>query len=119
MYLAILAYRTTPTEIGYSPAELLMNCKLCITVPMLPELRKPEKVAQKDANLKARQKRNFDERHSTRELSQLHAGDNVWVLSRQSSAIVTYTEESTPRSYTVDTGNGTFRRNRRHLLTLQ
>ena len=56
MYLAILAYRTTPTEIGYSPAELLMNHKLCTTVPMLPELRKPtvidpSLVAQKDANL--------------------------------------------------------------------
>ena len=84
MYLAILAYRITPTEIGYSPAELLMNrtCKLCTTVPMLPGLRKPTVidpylVAQKDANLKARQKRNFDERHGTRELSQLHAGDNA------------------------------------------
>ena len=124
MYLAILAYRMTLTEIGYSPAELLMNRKLCTTVPMLPELRKPtvidpSLVAQKDANLKARQKRNFDESLGTRELSQLHAGDNVWVLGRQSSAIVTYTEESTPRSFTVDTGNGTFRRNRRHLLTLQ
>ena len=124
MYLAILAYRMTPTEIGYSPAELLMNRKLCTTVPMLPELRKPtvfdpSLVAQKGANLKARQKHNFDERHGTRELSQLHAGDNVWVSDRQSSAIITYTEESTPRSYTVDTGDGTFRRNRRHLLTLQ
>ena len=124
MYLAILAYRTIPTEIGYSPAELLMNRKLCTTVPMLPELRKPtvidpSLVAQKGANLKARQKHNFDERHGTRELSQLHAGDNVWVSDRQSSAIITYTEESTPRSYTVDTGDGTLRRNRRHLLTLQ
>ena len=82
MYLAILAYRTTPTEIGYSTAELHVNRKLCTTVQMLPELRKPtvidpSLVAQKDANLKARQKCNFDEWHGTRELSQLHAGDNV------------------------------------------
>ena len=124
MYLAILAYRMTPIEIGYSPAELLMNRKLCTTVPMLPELRKPtvidpSLVAQKDANLKATQKLNFDERHGTTKLSQLHAGDNAWVSDRQSSAIVMYTEESTPRSYTVDTGDGTLRRNRRHLLTLQ
>ena len=120
MCLAIIAYRMTPTEIGYSPAELLMNRKLRTTVPMLPELRNPtvidpSLVAEKDANLKVRKKRNFDKRHGTRELSQLHAGDNVWVSDRQSSAIVT--EESTPRSYTVDTGDGTFRRNRRHLLT--
>ena len=118
MYLAILAYRTTPAdlEIGYSPAELLTNHKLCTIVPTFPELRKPtvidpSLVAQKDANLKARQKRNFDERCGIRELSQLHAGDNVCVSHRQSSAIVMYTEESTPRSYTVDTGDGTFWRN--------
>ena len=84
MYLDILAYRTTPTEIGYSPAELLMNCKLRTTVPMFPELRKPtvtdpSLVPEKDSNLKARQKRNFDKQHGTRELSQLHGGDNVWV----------------------------------------
>ena len=109
MYLAILAYRTTPTEIGYSPAELLMNHKLCTTVPMLSELRKPTVI---DPSLVAQW-------HGIRELSQVHAGDNVWVSDRQSSAIVMYTEESTPRSYTVDTGDGTFRRNRRHLLTLQ
>ena len=120
LYLAILAYRTTPTEIGYSPAELLMSRKLRTTVPLLPELRKPvtvdpSLVAEKDAKLKARQKRNFDERHGTREVSPLHHGDTVWIPDRQSSATVT--EETAPRSYTVDTGDGTFRRNRRHLLT--
>ena len=109
MYSAILAYRTIPTEIGYSPAELLMNRKLCTTVLMLPELRKPTVI---DPSLVAQW-------HGTRELSQVHAGDNVWVSDRQSSAIITYTEESTPRFYTVDTGDRTFRRNRRHLLTLQ
>ena len=74
MCLAILAYRMTPTEIGYSSAELLMNRKLRTTVSMLPELRKPtvidpSLVAEKDANLKVRQKHNFDKRHGTRELS--------------------------------------------------
>ena len=87
---------------------------------MPPELRKqtvidPFLVVEKDANLKARQKRNYDEWHGTRELSQLHDGDNVWVSDRQSSTIVT--EESTPRSYTVNTGDGTFKRNRKRLLT--
>ena len=66
MHLAILTCRTTPTEIGYSPAEVFMNHKLCTIVAMLPELRKPTAidpslVAQKDANLKSRQKHNFDE----------------------------------------------------------
>ena len=62
-YLAILAYQSTPTEMGYSPAELLMSRTLCSKVS---ELRKPATVdtslvAEKNAKLKARQKRNFDE----------------------------------------------------------
>ena len=86
-----LSYRTTPTEIGYSPAELLMSRKLCTTVPLLPELRKPvsvdpSEVAEKDAKLKTRQKHNFDEQHGTRELSSLLPGDTVWIPNRQFSA---------------------------------
>lgn len=79
MYLAILSYQTTPTEIGYSPVELLMSRKLRTTVPLLPELRKqvsvdPSEVAEKDAKLKATQKHNFDEWHGTRGLSPLLLG---------------------------------------------
>ena len=45
-------------------------------------------------------------------VSSLLPGDTVWIPDRQSSATVT--EKTAPRSYT---GNGTFRRNRRHLIT--
>ena len=119
LYLAILAYRSTPTELGYSPAKLLMSRKLRTTVPLLPELRKPVVVdpsllAEKDAKLKARQKRNFDKRDGIRELSPLQQRNTVWIPDRHSSATVT--EETAPRSYIADTGDGTFRRNRRHHL---
>ena len=40
-YLALLSYRATPLEIGYSPAELLMSRKLRTTVPIIREQRKP------------------------------------------------------------------------------
>ena len=108
MYLAILSYPTTPTEIRYSPAELLMSRKLRTTVPEFRKLMSvdPSEVAKKDAKLKARQKRNFDEWHGTRELSSLLPGDTVWIPDRQSSATVT--EKTAPRSYTVNTGDGTF-----------
>ena len=41
-YLAILAYRTTPLQNGYSPSELLMNWKLRTVVPITREQRKPK-----------------------------------------------------------------------------
>ena len=61
-YLASLAYRLTPLEIGYRPSELLMSRKLCTTVPMTEDQRKPKTpdfsvVAVKDKRLKTRQKR--------------------------------------------------------------
>ena len=41
-YLALLAYRSTPLEVDYSPSELLMCRKLRTTVPAIPKLRQPE-----------------------------------------------------------------------------
>ena len=34
MYLALMAYRSTPLEVGYSPSELLMSRRLRTTVPI-------------------------------------------------------------------------------------
>ena len=35
-YLALMAYRSTPLENGYSPSELLFGRKIRTTVPFLP-----------------------------------------------------------------------------------
>ena len=79
-YLALLAYRSTPLEIGYSPSQLLMNRALHTT----REQRKPEVpslnvVKERDALLKTRQKNNFDKHHGTRELPPLNTGQLVWL----------------------------------------
>ena len=41
-HLALLAYRSSPLDNGYSPAELLMGRKLRSTIPTLPQVLKPE-----------------------------------------------------------------------------
>ena len=41
-YLALLSYRSTPLENGYTPAELLMGRKLRSTLPLAPEKLTPK-----------------------------------------------------------------------------
>ena len=40
-YSALLVYRATPLENGYSPAELLMSRKLKTTIPMIQKKLSP------------------------------------------------------------------------------
>ena len=68
----------------------------------------------KDRRNKQRQKRKFDSHHGARELSPLQSGDRVWVLERKSEAEVQ--EEVALHSFMVNSEDGTFRRNRQHLI---
>lgn len=120
-YLALLAYRTTPLEVGYSPSQLLMSRALRTTVPSTRKQREPRvpdtmTVRAKDQQLKARQKKNFDRHHGVRELSPLGPGDTVWIPDRSSEAQVS--DQVHHRSYEVTTEDGTFRRNRKDLIVL-
>ena len=120
-YLALLAYRPTPLEIGYSPAELLMNRILRSTVPTTREQRQPRipdrgEVERRDLTLKKRQKYNHDTHHGTRSLPPLTLGDRVWITDRQEEGTVE--EERGPESYHVATQGSEYRRNRRHLIRL-
>lgn len=120
-YLALLAYRSTPLQNGYTPSELLMGRILRSTLPTtrtqrVPKLPDFETLRMKDKYLKSRQKKNFDVYHGVRELSPLSPGDSVWVSDRETEGSVG--EEIAPRSYEVTTANGTYRRNRRQLIHL-
>jgi len=119
-YLALLAYRSTPLEVGYSPSQLLMSRCLRTTVPIIERQRKPHipdfsAVAARDGRAKKRQKDNFDARRGARNLPTLDPGDSVWVTDRQIHGEVV--EETSPRSYVVQTPDGTFRRNRRAIIS--
>lgn len=75
-YLALLCYRTSPLQCGYSPAQLLMSRNLRTTLPVVREQRVPEVVdlsiqRERDARAKDRQKRNYDDRHAVKELPSL------------------------------------------------
>ena len=81
-YRALLAYRATPLESGLCPAELLMGRKICTQVPTVPAQLIPswhylEQFREKDASLKARQKKNFDKRHFAKNLLDLSPGERV------------------------------------------
>ena len=119
--MALLAYRSTPLQCGFSPAELLMSRKLRTTLPLVRKERIPKvpdiKVVQQDDNeVKTKQKKNFNSHHGVYELPELYPGDTVWIKDRQAEGKVI--EEIAPRSYVVHTPEGEFRRNRRHLIQL-
>ena len=122
-YLALLAYRATPLQNGYSPAELLMGRRLRTTVPALPTLLNPALPDYNALEAKEREKRmndarSFDKRHGARNLEPLVPGEDVWITDARVQGTVVSTH-NTPRSYLVQVPQGTLRRNRHHLVPLQ
>lgn len=121
-YLALLAYRATPLKNGSSPAELLMGRKLRTTLPENPRNYYPkwpdlERVRQVEEQYRQNQKFNFDKARRARPLSQLNAGETVWVKGEgggTTGTVIDKTQQS-DRSYIIETDNGAIRRNRRHL----
>ena len=120
-YLAMLCYRATPLENGFSPAELLMGRKIRTTVPVLPNTLDPKHpnnfwLRKKEKAIRERQRRNFNSRHHTKELQPLKKGERVWIRGSDEQAVVT--EELPNRSYVVQTPHNTYRRNRRDLIVV-
>ena len=120
-YVALLAYRPTLLENGYSQSQLLMGRKLRTTLPItLRQLKfsvpKERVVREKERKLKKRNKKNFDRQHKARDLQPLQPGDTVWVPENQSDGMVV--EQLNTRSYTVRVQGGMIRRNRRDLVAL-
>lgn len=75
--LALLSYRATPLQNGYSPAQLLIGRRLCTTVPVFPALLDPVLPDGDAVRLKEKERRMKDThqyilRHRVRNLSRLH-----------------------------------------------
>ena len=83
-YLALLTYRATPLQCGFSPSELLMARKLRTNIPMTRELLKPAVpdralVQEREDQYKRRIQSNFDLHHGARDLEPLEPGQRVWI----------------------------------------
>ena len=117
-FLALLAYRATPLQNGYSPSELLMNRKLRTTVPMappqmLPSIPNYEILRKKEEVSREHQKMNFDKHHKAKSLKQLEPSQRVWISDMGIQGTVK--EQIAPRSYLITTTQGIIQRNRHHL----
>lgn len=73
--LGLLAYRTTPLENGYTPAEIMYSRKirfsLLILSKMLGSFIKHKEILPRENKRKERQERDYNSRHRVKELSQL------------------------------------------------
>ena len=121
-YLAMLVYRSTPLQHGFSPAEMLMGRRLRTTLPSTKEMMKPSvpdpgTVKLKDEAKKEPQARDFNKHHGANELPPLEKGDKVWLTDQNREGVVIQETEHR-RSYEVTTPQGQVRRNRKHLVTL-
>ena len=77
---ALLAYRATPLENGFSPAELCMGRRLRTTLPTIPSKLIPQwpelaKLRETEEKIKSKQVVQYNQRHAAKELSDLLPGD--------------------------------------------
>uniref|UniRef100_A0A0S7ESR5 Gypsy retrotransposon integrase-like protein 1 n=1 Tax=Poeciliopsis prolifica TaxID=188132 RepID=A0A0S7ESR5_9TELE len=119
-YLALLSYRSSPLQCGYSPAELLMNRKIRTTLPSYDNkgqrAKKSSKLEYKLRKQKVKQKSYYD--RSAKLLPPLSYQDPVRIQDDEGwKTKATILQEVAPRSFEVKTEDGQIlRRNRRSLL---
>ena len=121
-YIALMTYRATPLKNGYSPAELLMGRKIRTKLPVIPSELSPTwdyipKVKKIEQSNKQKQETYYNIRHRVRD-KPLQTGDNVWIKDQKVEGKISGRAE-TPRSFYVNTPNGQYRRNSRHLTPIK
>ena len=119
---ALLAYRSTPIGNGYSPAQLLYGRRLRTSLPIAPELLKPDwpdltNLREREEMSKEQQQLRFDTQHHAQPLSILPVGSRVWIDDLKREGVIK--SQFSDRSYIIATASGQeVRRNRRHLKVL-
>ena len=115
--LSLLDYRNTPTEgIGDSPAQRLMSRRTRTILPTASSLLRPKVSAHSTEKLeRKRPKSNFYHDHHVKQLPELEIGQEVRIAplrKNQTWKPATCVEKFLDRSYVVQSGNETLRRNR-------
>ena len=124
IYLALLAYRTTPIACGYSPSQLLMNRTLRSPLPQIAEKLEPavpnkEALREKETKYRKQMAKNADTHRGARDLPDLENGQRVHLKSKGKDYTVVASHGTAPRSYFIKGPDGeVLRRNRRHLVVL-
>ena len=128
IFLALMAYQSTPVvPTGESPSKLLMGRQINTRLPTVEKNLKPQwpdlaKVRVTDQKAKAANCYYYNRLHGARSLPVPQPGDAVRVKLhgekewRQTGLITT--PHDTSRSYVVQTPDGRYRRNRKHLQVL-
>ncbi|GFS05249.1 Pol polyprotein [Elysia marginata] len=123
-YMAVLDFNTTPLEnVKASPAQLLMGRRPRNLLPAVNQLFQPRTINRKEFSkqyYKMKETQKFYHDRTTRPLQDLPetspvrlqptAGRKVWLPG-------TIIKKVGPRSYHVETGDGVYKRNRRHIRT--
>ncbi|XP_015747164.1 PREDICTED: uncharacterized protein K02A2.6-like [Acropora digitifera] len=91
---ALMSYRATPLENGYSPAEMLFGRKIRTTVPVFPDQLKPswpglQELREHEQESKLDQTKRYNVSHRCTELPALKPGGHVWVVDQKKTAVVT------------------------------
>ena len=92
-YSALLAYRSSPLENGYSPAESLMERKLRTSMPMiqrwlLPCFAVKSAVKEKEEKIRRLQEVNFNNDHKAQQLRPFQKGEHVYIPDNSSNGMV-------------------------------
>ena len=121
-HLALLSYNSTPINLGYSPAQLLMSRNIRSTVLLAADNLKPQVpkfllVKQRDVKLKKKQKKYFNNDIKEQNYP-LFIQEKVWIPDQDTRGTVQ--REEVPRSYRIVTNEGNeITRNCHHLRTLR
>ena len=111
-YLALLIYRSTPLQNGFSPSELSMGRKLRTNLPILSDSLMPvwpprNTVLKKEAPYKLKYQENFNKRHNIKSTKNLLPGTEVWITNLKRIGTI-ICNAGTPRSYVIKDSNGRY-----------